>query len=51
MINWIIGGLIVTATLYIVISAVIKIKKGKSICGCNGCYSDCCGCGKKQNLH
>jgi hypothetical protein len=48
MINWIVGGLIMAATLYVIISAVIKIKKGKNSCGCNGCDYDCRGCGKKQ---
>ena len=42
MINWILGGLIIAATILIVLRAVIRVKDGKSGCNCEGCDpSDC----------
>ncbi|MCX7749600.1 MAG: FeoB-associated Cys-rich membrane protein [Clostridia bacterium] len=48
MINWILGGLIVVATLYIIFRTVNKIRKGKDICGCDGCNAAQCGCSSKK---
>jgi hypothetical protein len=48
MINWILGGLIIVVTLYIIIRTVNKIRKGKDICGCESCDASQCGCNNKK---
>lgn len=42
MINLILGGLIITATILIVLRAVIRVKDGKSGCNCEGCNPSNC---------
>lgn len=32
MINWIIGGIIIGLTLYIIVRSVIRLKRGESTC-------------------
>jgi hypothetical protein len=48
MINWILGGLIIVVTLYIIFRTVNKIRKGKDICGCESCDASQCGCNNKK---
>ncbi|MFZ5987893.1 MAG: hypothetical protein ACOYWZ_12315 [Bacillota bacterium] len=49
MINWIVGGLVIGFTLYIIATTVIRIRKGEN--SCSGCCSESkkagCGCDKK----
>ena len=42
MINWVLGGMIAAFTIYIIWSTFLKIKKGKDLCGCDGCDSQKC---------
>jgi len=47
MIDWIIGGLIVGLTLYIIVRNIIKLKRGESTCcGETSCpmYKKKCNC-------
>lgn len=37
IIDWIIGGVIIVATILIVLRSIIKFKNGKGGCNCNGC--------------
>lgn len=43
MINWVLGGSIIAVTLYVIIKTIVKIKKGKDICSCDGCDPSRCG--------
>ncbi len=47
MINWVIGGIIMLATLFIIIKKINKIKKGEN--GCEGCNAIHCECGSKRS--
>lgn len=42
MINWIIGGIIILATILIVTRSIIRLKNGKSGCNCEGCGLENC---------
>jgi hypothetical protein len=49
MINWIIGGLILGLTLYIIGRKVNKLRKGESACGgCSEYNKSGCSCDKKS---
>lgn len=48
MINWILGGLIGAFTLYIVVRSINRARKGKSMCGCDGCGESCSGCSSRE---
>ena len=37
MINWILGGAIIIATILIIVRSIKRIKDGKSGCNCSGC--------------
>ena len=43
MINWILGGLILGFTAFIIIRTIIRIRKGQDSC-CSGCSSSKSGC-------
>ncbi|AUS95722.1 hypothetical protein CDQ84_01470 [Clostridium thermosuccinogenes] len=51
MIDWIIGGIIVALTVYIIVRTVIRMRKGENCCsGCSGCSvgeQSRCGCNTK----
>lgn len=47
MINWIIGGIIVGLTAFIIIRTIMKMRKGESSCG-GDCSSGGCNCSQKQ---
>ncbi|WP_083642849.1 FeoB-associated Cys-rich membrane protein [Desulfosporosinus metallidurans] len=44
MINWIIGGVIVGVTVFIVVRTIVRMRKGESSCcgNCTQSKSDCC---------
>lgn len=45
MINWIIGGIIIGFTIYVIVKRVIALKKGDSSChGCSSKKDGCDGC-------
>ncbi|MCR4436583.1 MAG: FeoB-associated Cys-rich membrane protein [Clostridiales bacterium] len=46
MINWIVGGLIVGLTVFIIIRFVSRMRKGQA-CSCGDCAESRCDCGKK----
>jgi hypothetical protein len=47
MINWVIGGIIVGLTAFIIIRTIMKMRKGESSCG-GDCASGGCNCPHKQ---
>ncbi|MDD4295442.1 MAG: FeoB-associated Cys-rich membrane protein [Ruminiclostridium sp.] len=49
MINWIIGGLIVAATIFIIVNKVKSIKQGQCGCNCSGCHM-ASKCGKNVSV-
>jgi len=44
MINWVIGGVIVSVTVFIVVRTIVRMRKGGSSCcgNCTQSKSDCC---------
>jgi len=44
MINWIIGGIIIGLTLFIIVQRIRRMRRGES--GCSGCSG--CSTGKSQ---
>ncbi len=46
MINWIIGGVIVGVTVFIVVRTIVRMRKGGSTC-CGDCTQSKCDCSNK----
>lgn len=49
MINWIIGGLIIAATVLIIVNRIRNAKQGQCGCNCTGCHMES-KCGKSDNM-
>ncbi|HWR62597.1 MAG TPA: FeoB-associated Cys-rich membrane protein [Clostridia bacterium] len=47
MTSWIVGGLIIGVTVYIIVKTTVCLRRGESSCGCSKCSEgDCCSKGR-----
>ncbi|MCX7709310.1 MAG: FeoB-associated Cys-rich membrane protein [Clostridia bacterium] len=47
MINWVVGGIIVGLTIFVIVRTILRMRRGESTC-CSGCSKSQCNCEHKS---